>query len=81
MLDELRKHAQTSALLRSRILTKEAGLGRAAIRGAGRVGTWALAHPVKATVLGLGGLAAGGKAISTYRSFKPEVLRKQVGME
>ena len=82
MLAELRKHAQTGAALRFAVLNKEAGfLMRAAGRGAARATAWGLSHPVKATTMALGGIAAAGSARRTYNNMRPEVLRSQLGMD
>lgn len=84
MLAELRKHAQTSRALHRRALAKEAGLVGAAARGTlragGRAAAWGLSHPVKALTLAGGGIAAAGKARSTFNNMRPEVIRSQLGM-
>lgn len=84
MLRELRKIAQASRNLHGRVLVKESGLVGAALKGTakgvGRAALWGLTNPAKAFTMGAGGIAAAGKARSTFNNMRPEVIRSQLGM-
>lgn len=85
MLTELRKYAATSSALRKLALEKEAGLlgavGKAGLGIAKRVGSYALANPLKTTTAVLGGAATIGQAKRTSALFNPAVHRAQLGIQ